>query len=149
VRITHVCETHIHNDFLSGSRGLAAVNGASLVASADALLQFDHQPVRDGDTLEIGEIKLTVLATPASGLAHQLYRTLHEHILPLGDDVVVYPTHGAGSFCTAAAGEGSSTTIGRERLSNALLRLPTPDLFADRLLASMPGYRTISTACER
>src|SRR6266699_452569 len=64
VRITHVCETHIHNDFLSGSRELAALTSARIVASAGAQLEFDHQPVRDGDTLAIGEIKLTVIATP-------------------------------------------------------------------------------------
>jgi hydroxyacylglutathione hydrolase len=184
VRISHVCETHIHNDFLTGSREVAAATGARIIASADAHLEFDHQPVRDGETLAIGEVKLTVLATPghtpehvsylaednsrpseppillsggsllvgavsrtdllghehATGLAHQLYRTLHERILPLGDDVVVYPTHGAGSFCTAAAGEGSSTTIGRERQANPLLRVAGADAFADRLLASMPSY---------
>jgi hydroxyacylglutathione hydrolase len=141
VRITHVCETHLHNDFLSGSRELAATTGARIVASADAALEFDHQPVRDGDVLVLGEVQVRVLATPghtpehvsyiaqdtsqpadppvlfsggsllvgavsrtdllghehATGLAHQLYRSLHERILPLGDDVVVYPTHGAGS----------------------------------------------------
>jgi hydroxyacylglutathione hydrolase len=184
VRITHVLETHIHNDFLTGSREVASLTGARIVASADAQLEFDHQPVRDGDTLVIGEIKLTVIATPghtpehvsylatdtsrpanppillsggsllvgavsrtdllghehAVGLAHQLYHTLHERILPLGDDVAVYPTHGAGSFCTAAAGEGSSTTIGRERQSNPLLRLDTPASFGERLQASMPSY---------
>src|SRR5438105_14384280 len=186
VQITHVCETHIHNDFLSGGRELAATNGARIVASADAHLEFDHQPVRDGDTLAIGEIKLTVIATPghtpehvsylaedtgrpddppllfsggsllagavsrtdllghehATGLAHQLYRTLHERILPLGDDVVVYPTHGAGSFCTAAAGAESITTIGAERRGNPLLSLSGVEAFADRLLASMPSYPT-------
>ncbi|TME96924.1 MAG: MBL fold metallo-hydrolase, partial [Chloroflexi bacterium] len=42
VRITHVCETHIHNDFVSGSRELAAGTGARIVASADAGLEFDH-----------------------------------------------------------------------------------------------------------
>jgi rhodanese-related sulfurtransferase len=153
------------------------------VAGADAGLQFDHQPVRDGDSFLVGDIRLTVLATPghtpehvsylaqdtgrpaeppvlfsggsllvgaisrtdllghehATGLAHQLYRSLHERILPLGDDVVVYPTHGGGSFCTAEAGSGS-TTIGRERLGNALLALTDPYAFADRLLASMPSY---------
>src|ERR671913_411301 len=64
VRITHVCETHIHNDFVSGSRELAALTGARIVASADAHLEFDHHPVRDGETLAIGEMQLTVLATP-------------------------------------------------------------------------------------
>src|SRR5438132_4440488 len=186
VQITHVCETHIHNDFLSGGRELAATTGARILASADAHLEFDHQPVRDGDTLASGEIKLTVIATPghtpehvgylvedtgrpagapmlfsggsllagavsrtdllghehATGLAHQLYRTLHERILPLGDDVVVYPTHGAGSFCTAAAGAESITTIGAERRGNPLLGLAGADAFTDRLLGSMPSYPT-------
>src|SRR5215218_5442491 len=73
VRITHVCETHIHNDFLSGSRELAARSGARIVASADANLEFDHQTVRDGDTLAIGEIKLTVLATPGHTPEHVSY----------------------------------------------------------------------------
>jgi hydroxyacylglutathione hydrolase len=183
VRITHVCETHLHNDFISGSRELAARTGARIVASADARLEFDHQAVRDGDTLAVGDIRLSVLATPghtpehisylaqdprnasqpavlfsggsllvgavsrtvllghehATGLAHQLYRSLHERILPLGDEVVVYPTHGGGSFCTADAGSGS-TTIGRERRTNSLLGLPGPEAFADRLLASMPSF---------
>src|SRR5439155_26906355 len=78
----------------------------------------------------------------ATGLAHQLYRTLHERILPLGDDVLVYPTHGAGSFCTAAAGAESITTIGAERRGNPLLSLAGADVFAERLLASMPRYPT-------
>jgi hydroxyacylglutathione hydrolase len=186
VRITHLCETHLHNDFVSGSRELAALTGARIVASAEAGLEFDHQPVRDGDVLALGEVQISVLATPghtpehvsylardttrpgeppvlfsggsllvgavsrtdllghehATGLAHQLYHTLHEKILPLGDDVVVYPTHGAGSFCTAAASAESTTTIGRERRGNLLLALPGPEAFTERLLASMPSYPT-------
>src|SRR5215470_18008614 len=55
VRITHVFETHLHNDFLSGSRELAAATGARIVASAEAGLDFDHQPVRDGDIIALGE----------------------------------------------------------------------------------------------
>src|SRR5438876_10000359 len=62
VRITHVIETHIHNDFLSGSRELAAITGARIVASADASLEFDHQPVRDGDVVRLGDISITVSA---------------------------------------------------------------------------------------
>jgi hydroxyacylglutathione hydrolase len=186
VRITHVFETHIHNDFVSGSRELAAATGARIVASADAGLEFDHQPVRDGDVLPLGDVAITVLATPghtpehvsylardtsrpeeppvlfsggsllvgavsrtdllghehATGLAHQLYHTLHERILPLGDDVVVHPTHGAGSFCTSAAAAESTTTIGRERRANPLLALPGPEAFTNRLLASMPSFPT-------
>src|SRR5437870_2025644 len=73
VHITHVCETHIHNDFLTGSRELAATTGARILASADAHLEFDHQPVRDGDTLMVGEIKLTVIATPGHTPEHVSY----------------------------------------------------------------------------
>src|SRR5229473_3780863 len=186
VRITHVFETHIHNDFVSGSRELAAKAGARIVASADAGLEFDHQAVRDGDVVAVGDVSITVLATPghtpehvsylardtsrpaeppvlfsggsllvgavsrtdllghehAAGLAHQLYRSLHEKILPLGDDVIVHPTHGAGSFCTAAAAAESTTTIGRERRSNPFLTLPDAEAFTDRILASMPSYPT-------
>ncbi len=184
VRITHVFETHIHNDFVSGSREIAALTGARIVANADAGLEFDHQAVRDGDVVAIGDVKLTVLATPghtpehvsfltrdtsqpeeppvlfsggsllvgavsrtdllghehATGLAHQLYHTLHHRILPLGDEVIVHPTHGAGSFCTAAAAAESTTTIGRERRSNPFLALPDPPTFTDRLLKNMPSY---------
>src|SRR5437660_7444704 len=73
VRITHVFETHIHNDFVSGSRELAALTGARIVASSDAGLEFDHQPVRDGDTLAIGDVQLTVLATPGHTPEHVSY----------------------------------------------------------------------------
>ena len=76
----------------------------------------------------------------ATGLARQLYYTLHEKILRLRDDVVVYPTHGAGSFCTAAASAESTTTIGRERRTNLLLAAAGPEEFADRLLSNMPKY---------
>lgn len=186
VRITHVFETHLHNDFLSGGRELAALTGARIVASADAHLEFDHQPVRDTDVVRVGELQIRVMATPghtpehvsylvrhsarpgdppvffsggsllvgavsrtdllghehATGLAHQLYHTLREKILRLADDVVVYPTHGAGSFCTAAASAESTTTIGRERRTNLLLASASAEEFADRLLASMPNYPT-------
>src|ERR671930_406252 len=91
-----------------------------------------------GGSLLVGAVSRTDLLghEHATGLAHQLYHSLHERILPLGDDVVAYPTHGGGSFCTAEAGSGS-TTIGSERLGNALLALTDPKAFADRLLVSM------------
>src|SRR5438445_7462550 len=73
VRITHVCETHIHNDFVSGSRELAALTGARIVASSDAGLEFDYQPVCDGDVVAIGDVNITVLATPGHTPEHVSY----------------------------------------------------------------------------
>jgi rhodanese-related sulfurtransferase len=97
-----------------------------------------------GGSLLVGTVSRTDLLGHghATGLAHQLYRSLHERILPLGDDVVVYPTHGASSFCAAAASAESETTIGRERRTNMMLLQPGPDAFTERLQSSLPSYPT-------
>lgn len=66
--ITHVTETHIHADYLSGSRELAARAGAQLLLSAeggaDWQYGFDHHPLHHGDSFEIGNIKIEVRHTP-------------------------------------------------------------------------------------
>lgn len=68
VKITHVAETHIHADFLSGSRELAAATGAELLLSAEGgeewQYSFPHKALRDGDKIEIGRFILEVMHTP-------------------------------------------------------------------------------------
>ena len=68
MRITHVAETHIHADFLSGSRELAALTGAQLYLSDEGgeewSYQFPHVGLKDGDTFQVGNLKLEVLHTP-------------------------------------------------------------------------------------
>ncbi|RAJ91014.1 hydroxyacylglutathione hydrolase [Larkinella arboricola] len=68
LRITHVTETHIHADFLSGSRELAALTGATLYLSdeggPDWQYEFDHIGLKDGSTLTIGNLALDVIHTP-------------------------------------------------------------------------------------
>jgi hydroxyacylglutathione hydrolase len=95
-----------------------------------------------GGSLLVGAVSRTDLLghEHAVGLAHQLYRTLHDRILPLGDEVIVHPTHGAGSFCTAAAAAESTTTIGRERRANPFLTERSVEAFTQRVMASMPSY---------
>jgi len=75
-----------------------------------------------GGALMVGTAARTDLFGPALAwrFAHDLERSLKEKILALPDDVVVYPTHGGGSFCAAGAGSALSTTIGAERTSNPL-----------------------------
>ncbi len=66
--ITHIAETHIHADFLCGSRELAAVTGASMYLSdeggKDWQYQFPHEGLRDGDTIKVGNLSLEVIHTP-------------------------------------------------------------------------------------
>lgn len=67
--ITHAIETHIHADFVSGARELAAV-GARPVAGPGAALGFDHHEARDGETLQIGDLSLRLLHTPGHTPEH-------------------------------------------------------------------------------
>lgn len=68
LKITHIAETHIHADFLAGSRELAAVTGAQLYLSdeggADWQYQFEHVGLKHGDVIKVGNLTLEVLRTP-------------------------------------------------------------------------------------
>ena len=68
LRITHVTETHIHADFLSGSRELVALTGATLFLSdeggQDWPYEFDHTGLRNGDLINVGKLTLEVMHTP-------------------------------------------------------------------------------------
>ena len=68
LRITHITETHIHADFLCGSRELAAVTGATLYLSdeggPDWQYQFAHEGLQNGDVLKVGNLTLEVMHTP-------------------------------------------------------------------------------------
>ena len=174
-------ETHLHADFVSGGRELAAV-GAHLLAPSGSDLAFEHQSLSDGDELSLGGLTLRVIATPghtpehlayllldnsrpvalfsggtlmAGGvartdllsseqtepLARAAYRSIHDRLLTLPDDLPVYPTHGGGSFCSAAPGGERTTTIGQERVANPLLvGDPDEDAFVARLLGGYGSY---------
>ncbi|SFF02862.1 MBL fold metallo-hydrolase [Spirosoma endophyticum] len=68
LRITHITETHIHADFLAGSRELAAITGATLYLSneggPDWQYEFTHVGLRHGDVFGVGNLNLKVLHTP-------------------------------------------------------------------------------------
>lgn len=68
LRITHITETHIHADFLSGSRELAALTGAPLYLSdeggTDWPYEFDHKGLKNGDVITVGNLTLEVIHTP-------------------------------------------------------------------------------------
>lgn len=175
-------ETHLHADFVTGSRELAAL-GAGIVAPAGAGLGWPHHPVGGNDTVDLGGLTLTALATPGhtpehlayllsdgqrpigvftggsllvgavartdliapeatEGLARVLWRSLREQLLVLPDDTLVFPTHGAGSFCSAPANGPRWSTIGEERRNNRLLGVPDEDGFVAALMSSFGRYPT-------
>jgi hydroxyacylglutathione hydrolase len=70
VRIGHVVETHLHNDYVSGARELATLTGATHVIGAGAELAHDYRPARHGDTFEVGALRFTVLDTPGHTPEH-------------------------------------------------------------------------------
>jgi hydroxyacylglutathione hydrolase len=180
LQLAYTAETHLHADFLTGSRELAAA-GAEILAPRASRLGFAHKRLEDGEEVDLGGLTLRTLATPGhapehvsyllldggrpqalfSGgallvgtvartdlaspeltepLARAAYQSLHQQLLPLPDELAVYPTHGAGSFCSAPVGGERTTTIGAERRHNRLLASPDEDTFVAELLASFGSY---------
>jgi glyoxylase-like metal-dependent hydrolase (beta-lactamase superfamily II) len=74
VRITHVFETRIHNDYLSGGLALARVTGAAYHVNAADDVSFDRTPVTDGDSIGVGDtMTVRVIATPGHTFTHLSY----------------------------------------------------------------------------
>jgi len=73
LQISHVVETHLHNDYVSGGRELAALTGATHVIGAGAELRYDHRPLRGGESFEVGSLRFDVLDTPGHTPEHVVY----------------------------------------------------------------------------
>ena len=74
LRLTHVFESHIHNDYVTGGFALAQRAGAAYLVNADDAVSFERTPVRDGDVLEIGpRMRVTAVATPGHTFTHLSY----------------------------------------------------------------------------
>ncbi len=63
-RITKVLETHLHADFISGHLELASQAGAEVFMPAAGKAEFKHTPLKEGDDVDVGSLKIRVLATP-------------------------------------------------------------------------------------
>ena len=179
LRVAFTAETHLHADFLTGSRELAAADGALVLAPRASLLGFAHRGLDDGERVDLGGLALRALATPGHAPEHLAWLLLDgerplalfsggallagtvartdlvapelteplaraawrsaQALLRLPDELAVYPTHGAGSFCAAPAGDERTTTIGGERRGR-LLAAPDEDAFVAELLAGQGTY---------
>jgi glyoxylase-like metal-dependent hydrolase (beta-lactamase superfamily II)/rhodanese-related sulfurtransferase len=97
--------------------------------------------VLTGDTLFIGDVgrpDLSKAFTPQQ-LAGKLYDSLHGKLMKLGDQVQVYPAHGAGSLCGRNMRAERSSTIGTERLTNYALQIKSRDEFIRQLTENLPS----------
>jgi hydroxyacylglutathione hydrolase len=147
IKLTHALDTHLHNDFVSGRRELAAEAGTNIddldsgqdLAVGDFTLRALHTPghtpdhksyllvegdrpraLFSGGAVMVGGMARTDLLGPhlAVHLALEALTTLQVRLRGLPDDIAVYPTHGGGSFCGTGGGSGFETTLGQERRSN-------------------------------
>jgi glyoxylase-like metal-dependent hydrolase (beta-lactamase superfamily II)/rhodanese-related sulfurtransferase len=180
LRVAFAADTHLHADFLSGARQLAASDGATVLASAAGGREFGHTRLSDGDEVDLGGLRLRALGTPGhtdehlafvlldgqrplgvftggsllvgaaartdlvdpertEELARAQYRSVLR-LLTLPDEVAVWPTHGPGSFCSAPTGAERTSSIGREKATNPLLRAADEDGFVASLLGSLGSF---------
>lgn len=73
VRIAHILETHNHADHISGHGRLAAATGAAIHIHCDAGVDYDHQPLADGDEVQLGAVSARAVHTPGHRPEHTAY----------------------------------------------------------------------------
>lgn len=98
--------------------------------------------VLTGDTLFVGDVGrpdlLSSVGWDGDTLARHLYRSLHDKLLALPDDVRVFPAHGAGSACGKNMSAATSSTIGEQRQTNYALRPMSEDEFVAVVTEGQP-----------
>jgi hydroxyacylglutathione hydrolase len=125
VKVTHVAETHLHNDYVTGGLALAREVGAEYLVGASEEVSFDRTPVKSGDELQVGELKLSVVATPGHTPGHLAY--------VVADGERARFVFSGGSLLhgnvgrTDLSGEGTAEALAREQYRSA------------RRLADLPG----------
>lgn len=164
LKITRIFETHRNEDYVIGSQDLARMTGAAIYHGS--ALDFAYgKGVNEGDSFEVGDLRLGILETPghtfesisivvrdinygddpvavftgdtlfigdvgrtdffpdkAEEVAGALYDSIFGKLLPLGDQTILYPAHGAGSVCGGGLASREFSTIGFERLNNPVLK---------------------------
>lgn len=132
-----------------GDITLKALNTPGHSPDSISVLAIDkngkYQAVFTGDTLFIGDCGRPDLREQAGtitaariDLAKQMYHTLRDKFLTLSEDVLVYPSHGAGSLCGKGLSSQSSSTIGEEKKTNWSLQKMGEGDFVKELLADQP-----------
>jgi hydroxyacylglutathione hydrolase len=185
LHIRYVFLTHFHADFLAGHLELRDRVGATICLGARAEADYAFRPFHDGETLDLGQVRLQILETPghtpeaisvlvydlsqdaqhphavltgdtlfigdvgrpdlmassgitADALAGMLYDSLHQKLLPLPDETLVYPAHGAGSMCGRNLSTDTVSPLGVQKRYNYALQPMSKADFIRLVTADQP-----------
>jgi hydroxyacylglutathione hydrolase len=184
-KIKYIFETHRNEDYVIGSFELQNITDAEICHSNALPFKYGDHNLSDGETLNVGNLKIKALHTPGHtneslcyavyradqrealmvftgdtlfvgsvgrtdlygkdaqpNQAEKLYTSIHEKLLPLGDHVIIYPAHGAGSVCGHGISDQDSSTLGYEKKTNPFLQLDT-EAFVKRAMSEemlVPPY---------
>src|SRR5260221_14280435 len=142
VRITHVFETHIHNDYVTGGLALARAVGAAYHLSAADQVGFDRIGVTDGDQVDAGQMHLHVIGTPGHTFNHLSYAVEHA-----GRMVAAFT---GGSLLNGSTGRtdllGDEHTLELARAQRGPGRKPAARLPADALVCPTHGFGSFCSA---
>ena len=138
-------EAHIAKDGEELRLGRATIKvlhtpGHTMESTCYLLIDENGRPhsIYTGDTLFIGDVGRPDLAQKNGSLTMQdlaghLYDSLHNKIIPLPDDVIVYPAHGAGSACGKNMSKETFDTLGNQKQVNYALRAATKEQFIEEV----------------
>ncbi len=130
VLITHVFETHIHNDYVTGGLALARSVGALYHVNVADLVRFERTPVADGDLVTVGDMQIQVIGTPGHTFTHLSYA--------LGDGDQVLAAFTGGSLLNGSTGR--TDLLGAEhKLSLTKAQFAS----ARRLASELPGTASV------
>lgn len=125
-------------------------SGHTMESSCFLLIDEDGRETAlfSGDTLFLGDVGRPDLAQKAANLTQEelaglLYDSLYEKILPLSDDIVVYPGHGAGSACGKNMMQETVDTLGNQKRVNYALKQPSKEAFIASVIDGLlppPAY---------
>jgi hydroxyacylglutathione hydrolase len=131
--------------------------GHTLESSCFLLKDENNKPhaIFTGDTLFVGDVGRPDLSSgdlSSEELAEIMYETLKEKIIPLPDDVIVYPAHGPGSSCGKNLGPNTFSTIGEEKKTNHALQPQSKEDFIKSVTTGLniaPVYFAINASINK
>jgi glyoxylase-like metal-dependent hydrolase (beta-lactamase superfamily II)/rhodanese-related sulfurtransferase len=159
-------------EFKLGEVIIKALHTPGHTMESTCYLLFDEQgketAIFTGDTLFIGDVGRPDLAQKSdltiNDLAGHLYDSLHHKIMPLPDDITVYPAHGAGSACGKNMSKETSDTLGNQKQKNYALKaaskaqfikevtdglLPPPFYFPQNVMLNKTGYESVEKVISK